>query len=384
MPSHPGRRSRTRSVEGLAMAEPRGFRRDHYAEVTARIIAALENGPPPWRRPWDPTRAESGGPVNGVSGHRYRGINTLLLGMAPQALATGDPRWLSFKQAQERGWRVRKGERASTAYFFKRVELRGTGDTGRTDETARDGEGTRTVPVLRSYPVFHASQVDGIPSYVPPTPAEASWRTPEAASVILVRSGARLEEGGDRAFYSPAADLIRMPPRAAFEGVGPWAATLLHELGHWTGHPSRLDRNLSGRFGSAAYAMEELRAEIASAFVGAQLGLPADVPQHASYVDSWLQVLRRDQREVFRAAADAQRIADFVLGFHPLCAARMAASADVKEDQPSAASLPHSASDTGEMPKHVRRTLGRERGPAAPANPVTLTEDTTCAPSYRR
>jgi antirestriction protein ArdC len=367
------------------MAEPRVFRRDHYAEVTARIIAALESSTPPWRRPWDPARTGGGGPVNGVSGHRYRGINTLLLGMAPQALATGDPRWLSFRQSQERGWRVRKGERASTAYFFKRVELWGTRDTGSTEETAPDGEGTRTVPVLRSYPVFHASQVDGVPAYVPPTAAEAPWRTPETASVILVRSGARLEEGGDRAFYSPAADLIRMPPRAAFAEVGPWAATLLHELGHWTGHPSRLDRDLSGRFSSAAYAMEELRAEIASAFIGAELGLPTDIPQSASYVDSWLEVLRRDQREVFRAAADAQRIADYVLGFHPLYAARMAAAADAKqEDQPSAASIPRPALVAGEMPEHVRRTLGRERGPAAPAGPVALTEDTTCAPSYRR
>lgn len=367
------------------MAEPRAFRRDHYTEVTARIIAALENGPPPWRRPWDSTRAGGGGPVNGVSGHRYRGINTLLLGMAPQALATGDPRWLSFKQAQERDWRVRKGERASTAYFFKRVELRGTGDTGSTEETAPDGEGTRTVPVLRSYPVFHASQVDGIPAYVPPTTAEAPWRTPEAASTILVRSGARMEEGGDRAFYSPAADLIRIPPRATFKGAGPWAATLLHELGHWTGHPSRLDRNLSGQLGSAAYAMEELRAEIAWAFIGAEFGLPTDIPQHASYVDSWLEVLRRDQREVFRAAADAQGIADYLLGFHPLYAARMAAFADAKqEDPPSAASLPHPAPVSGPIPEHIRRALNRERGPAASASPVTLMEDTICAPSYRR
>lgn len=252
------------------MAERPEFRRDHYADVTNRIIAALEAGSPPWRRPWDPAKAPGGGPVNGASGHRYRGVNTLLLGMAPQALASGDPRWLSFKQATDKGWRVRKGERATTVFFFKKVQV--------ADSDAEEGdEQARTVPVLRAYPIFHASQVEGIPAYVPPTAVEASWRTPEAVGVIVACSGAVVREGGDRAFYAPSTDSIQMPPRGAFRSAESWAATMMHELGHWTGHPSRLDRNLSGRFGSAAYAMEELRAELASAFVGAELGIPAEV-----------------------------------------------------------------------------------------------------------
>lgn len=361
------------------MASPKEFYRDHYAEVTNRIIAALEAGTPPWRRPWDPQKAGGGGPVNGVSGHRYRGVNALLLAMTPQMMAAGDPRWMSFRRAQEKGWRVRKGEKASTVFFFKKVELKGADSDSKTDDP-------KTVPVLRSYPVFHASQVDGVPDYTPPTAAEAPWRTPQSASVIVSLSGAIVREGGDKAFYSPAADTIQMPPRAAFPRAEGWAATMLHELGHWTGHPSRLDRNLAGRFGTQAYAMEELRAELASAFIGSELGIPAEIDQHASYVDSWLKVLRHDKREIFRAAADAQRIADHLLAYHPLYAARMAPAANGDSDEraaPIISDTPIASATT--MPAHIRRSLGMPAVVDAAATRRTAPlEEPTCSPSFRR
>jgi antirestriction protein ArdC len=206
------------------MAEFRTPQRDHYADVTAKIIAALEAGTPPWRRPWDPNKVPGGGPRNGVSGHRYRGINTLLLGMTPEMFTSGDPRWLSYKQSAEKGWQVRKGEKATTIFFFKKVQLRESGD-GASDEL-------KTVPVLRSYAVFHASQVEGISAYTPPSAVEVPWRTPESASVIVTRSGVVLREGGERAFYSPSTDYIQMPPRVAFKSPQGWASTILHELGH--------------------------------------------------------------------------------------------------------------------------------------------------------
>ena len=284
-------------------------RRDIYQEVTDKIITALESGTPPWRRPWDANMARPSGPFNGATGHQYRGINTLMLGMNPLSYETGDPRWMTFKQAQEKGWHVIKGSKASTVVFFKKLEI--------DDPDGDSDDDKKTVPVIRSYPVFHASQLDGIPSYVAPAIGDVPWRKPESAQVILSASGVPIKEGGERAFYSPSTDHIQLPPTGTFKGAQEWAQTALHELGHATGHPSRLNRDLRNRFGSNAYAMEELRAELASAFMAWELGISADIPQHASYIDSWLDVLKQDRRAIFSASADAQKISDWCLARHP-------------------------------------------------------------------
>jgi antirestriction protein ArdC len=302
--------------------DPNAAPRDHYQEVTDRIIAALESGTPPWKKPWDPAKA--GGPMsptNPTTGKHYRGINTLILGMDPRAFASGDPRWCSFNQAKDKGWSVRKSEKATTVFFYKKIEVE--------DAAAKDGK--KEVPVLRAYAVFHASQIEGIPAYKPPGIAEAPWRRPEAADIILRNSGAVVRIGGEKAFYSPGTDHIQLPPDSAFGSPELWSATALHELGHWTGHKDRLDRDLSGRFGSGAYAQEELRAELSSVFVGAELGIPADIPQHASYVQSWLKALKEDKREIFRAASDAGRMSDYCLAFHPEFKAARTAEASAEE-----------------------------------------------------
>jgi antirestriction protein ArdC len=287
--------------------------RDHYQEVTDRIITALEAGTPPWRRPWDPDKA--GGPAmprNASTGQRYRGINVLTLGMSVLAFESGDPRWATYKQAEDRGWQVRRGERGTTGYFFKRLELR---DDTRPED---DEEAVRRIPLLRAFTLFHASQIDGIPAFIPPTVAEAPWRAPEAAEIILANSGAVVRIGGERAFYSPATDHIQMPPQSAFATAEGFCGTLLHEAGHWTGHSSRLNRDLRNRFGSHDYAREELRAEIGQMMVCGELGVAdCDFSNNAAYVASWLEKLRSDRKEIFRAAADAQRIADYLLAFHP-------------------------------------------------------------------
>ena len=282
--------------------------RDPMQEFADRIIAELENGVKPWVRPWDPEKA--GGPqapFNPVTGKRYHGINVLILGMDMRAFQSGDPRWMTYQQAHEKKWQVRKGEKSTTIFFSKPYEI--------DDDEAEDGK--KTIRVLKHYAVFHASQIDGIPAYKAPTIEEAPWTRPEAADIILKNSRAVVRIGGDRAFYSPSTDHIQLPPEHAFRGPPEFAATALHELAHWTGHPSRLNRDMRQRFGSAAYAMEELRAELASAFVAAELGIPTDIPQHASYIADWIKPLKEDKREIFRAAADAQRIADMQLGFHP-------------------------------------------------------------------
>jgi antirestriction protein ArdC len=306
------RTSRTPGSENRASRATR-VPRDHYQEVTDRIIAALEAGTPPWRKPWDPDKA--GGPAmprNEATGHRYRGINVLTLGMSPLAFTSGDPRWATYKQSEERGWQVRKGERGTTGFFFRRLEIRD--DTKPED----DEDSVRRIPLLRAFTLFHASQIDGIPDYVPPTIEQAPWRAPEATEIIIANSGAVVRFGGDRAFYSPTTDHIQMPPHAAFATAERFCGTLIHEAGHWTGAESRLNRDLRNAFGSHDYAREELRVELGSVMVCAELGIShCEFSNNAAYIASWLERLRSDRKEIFRAAADAQRIADYLLAFHP-------------------------------------------------------------------
>jgi antirestriction protein ArdC len=295
---------------------PETSHRDPMQDFADRIIAELEKGTKPWVRPWDPDKA--GGPqspFNPVTGKRYHGINVLILGMDLRAFQSGDPRWMTYQQALEKKWQVRKGEKSTTIFFSKLYEVE--------DDQTEDGK--KTVRVLKHYSVFHASQVDGVPAYKAPTVEETPWTRPEAADIILKNSGAIVRTGGDRAFYSPDTDHIQLPPEHAFRGPPDFAATALHELAHWTGHPSRLNRDIKTKYGSMAYAMEELRAELASAFVANEIGIPTDIPQHASYIASWIKPLKEDKREIFRAAADAQRIVDMQLGFHPDYAARIEA-----------------------------------------------------------
>jgi antirestriction protein ArdC len=329
--------------------------RDLYQEITDRIVTALESGVKPWARGWDETKA--GGPMapmNAVSGKLYRGINTLILGMDARAFETGDPRWCSFNQARDKGWNVRKGEKATTIVFLKKLTVE--------DKDAPAGDdATKQIPMIRAWPVFHASQIDGIPPRVKPTPDEAPWTKPEAAEIILTNSRAMIRTGGDRAFYSPGTDHIQLPPHESFKDAPAWAATALHELGHWTGAPHRLNRDLTGRFGSGAYAMEELRAELASVFIGATIGIPTDIPNHASYIQSWLKALKNDKRELFRASGDGQKAADLCLGFHPDFALKMKADAAVTEEasakaEEKAAAAPHTV-------PAARRSFARRAAP---------------------
>jgi antirestriction protein ArdC len=242
--------------------------------------------------------------MNPVTGRTYRGINALALAMSPRAFG-GDPRWMSYRQAAARGWQVRKGEKGAIVFFYKKLEIRS------------DEEDRRTIPLLRAYVVFHASQLDGIPELgEPEAPKPVAERIVDA-DLIVKGSGVRVAIGGDRAFYAPSTDHIQMPPDGAFAGPPDWAATILHELAHASGAKHRLNRDLTGRFGNTAYAREELRAELASLFVGSALGLPSDVPNHASYIHSWIDVLKNDKREIFRASADANRIAEWILSHHP-------------------------------------------------------------------
>jgi antirestriction protein ArdC len=286
-------------------------RRDYYQELTDQIIAALETGTKPWQRPWDPTKAVGpAAPVNATTGQPYHGINVLILAMSPLAFTTSDPRFVTFKQAQSQGWQIREGVHGTHICKYGTIEKDN-------DNPKNPDDTVKRISYLKFYTVFHASQIAGIPDYVPPFVPKPLWQRVEDADLILRNSRVPVRTGGGRARYSPSTDHIQLPPDNAFYTREGWAAIALHELGHATGHSSRLNRDLTGSFGSKKYAYEELIADLCSLFLGSTLGLPVDVPNHASYIQSWVSVLKNDSRAIFHAAAQAQKAADYCLNFHP-------------------------------------------------------------------
>lgn len=288
---------------------------DLYARVTQQVITALEAGVPPWVCPWSRNGLGSALPVNATTSRPYRGINVLLLNARQWECGFRSNRWLTFNQARSLGAHVRKGSTGSIVVFFKMWEAEGAGaDVPATDDR-------RVIPLLRSFTVFNADQVDGLLETAAPESVVPSsdWDPVASAELLVSASGADVRHGGERAFYRPAADHIQMPERGSFVSREAYYSTLLHELTHWTGHEARCARPLQGRQHLEAYAFEELVAEMGSAFLCGHCGLlPAaggEAPglQHAAYIGDWLHALRNDRRLVFSAASLAQKAADFVL-----------------------------------------------------------------------
>lgn len=277
--------------------------KDIYAEVTNRIITALEGGTPPWICPW---RDGTVLPSNLATGKPYRGINVLMLSIEADLRCYPDSRWVTLRQANELGAKVRKGSYGTPIVFWKIREAEDV-DADPADEPKR------VIPMLRSYTVFNVSQLEFLPEKFELRPSPAVWQPLGEAEQLLHETGAVIRHGGNRAFYSPSEDLIQLPPEAWFDQPDNYYAVALHETVHWTGHPRRLNRVLGRRHGIEAYAYEELVAEMGAAFLCAHVGIPARL-EHASYIDSWLDSLRRDKRLIFTAAGAAQKAADYVLG----------------------------------------------------------------------
>jgi antirestriction protein ArdC len=282
-------------------------RQDLYAEVTQRILTAMDEGTAPWQRPWKEL-AHQGVPRNGLTNREYSGINTALLQVEACQRGYDDNRWFTFNQANMAGAKVRRGEKSTAVYFFKLLQLpENDQHNGAISDTQ---EGRRAIPFLAQFRVFNAAQLDGVAPASDQSPAE-----PEPAMALqslLAIHNPLIRHGGSKAYYSPSRDIIQLPSRHAFPDQDAYIATACHELGHWTGAPHRLNRKF-GNFGSPDYAREELRAEWASAMLAARIGVPYQVPQHASYLAAWRDVLKADRFEVIRAARDAQRIADYLI-----------------------------------------------------------------------
>ncbi len=277
--------------------------RDIYQDVTNRIVAALEAGTPPWLKPWAGELERI--PTNGMSRRPYRGINCVLLTLEAQLRGFSRNTWLTYRQAGELKAQVRGGERGTTIIFYRLHEV---------PSEVEDQAQARVVPLLRSFTVFNVSQIDQLPERLQKPAAEPEgWVREHTPEKLLADSGAKIEHGGFAAFYSPAEDRIQLPERELFADAGGYYATALHELVHWSGHAERLDRSLSRRFGENAYALEELIAEISSAFLCAACRIEGKL-QHASYIADWIKVLKADKRAVFTASAAAQRAADYIEG----------------------------------------------------------------------
>ena len=281
---------------------------DLYSNVTARILAQLEAGAAPWIKPWSATAGHNV-PCNAATNRPYSGCNVVLLWMA-QSAGYRTPRYLTFKQAQELGGHVRKGEHGTKVYFVKQLQVR--------DNDAGDGDEAdmRVIPMMREYTVFNVDQCEGLPSHITaPANVKPRNRDERDATIdeFLACSGADIREGFGEAYYRPGDDYISIPAFAAFKSAAAFYATTFHELGHWTGHKSRLDRDLRHRFGERAYAAEELVAELCAAFLCAEFSIDGDL-RHAGYIQSWISLLKADSRAFFTACSKAQAAADYMRG----------------------------------------------------------------------
>lgn len=279
-----------------------------YEAVTDKLVVLIEAGTLPWRRDWRDAFAGAGLPFNPFTRRHYSGINVVLLWAEGMAKGYPTQRWATFRQVLEAGGHVRRGERGTRIVFYRTLDLK--------DETS-DGE-TKKIPLLKSFTVFNRAQCDGLGEAESPPGPVAPFDRDERAETFVRHVGADVRFNGGRAFYRPLGDYIEMPQAELFQTQVAYYATLIHELTHWTGHTSRLDRlKLGERYGSESYAFEELIAELGASFICAELGLNSDLPNHASYLESWLRVLRSDKRAIFRAAAAAATAADYLRRLQP-------------------------------------------------------------------
>lgn len=276
---------------------------DVYAHVTDTIIAEIEAGTPPWRKPWTGSASGIALPTR-HNGEEYRGINILMLWVMAAKNGYVSSRWMTYKQAQELSGQVRKGETSSTVVKY--------GTFTRENELGIEEE----LPYARAYRVFNADQIEGLPEayYIrPEAPRDLGTEVDPELEAFFARTGAEIVTTDEpRAYYSPAKDHIHMPPVVTFHSAKGYFATLAHESIHWTGSEKRLER-IKKFANREAYAFEELVAEIGACFLGAQIGVAPEFDQSAAYVVGWLKALKEDKRAIFRAASEAQKAADFVL-----------------------------------------------------------------------
>ena len=333
-----------------------------HEEFASKIIERLEEGTAPWQTPWTPGRTPSV-PHNPASGTVYRGMNRVHLALS----GYDDPRWMTLKQANDNGYSILPGSKATPVVYFQFTDEKNKLDKDGNPVLDADGKPEKEKveldkPIIRFAHVFNAEQVDGIPP-IQLTDKAYEWEPIEKAENILAASGAAIKhDQSNRAFYRYAEDAIHLPPKENFDAPDKYYSTALHELGHWTRHETRLNRE-NGPFGSETYAREELRAEIASWMLGQDIGVGHDPGQHAAYVQSWIKVLKEDPYEIVRACRDAEKIKEYVFDLER--------KKELRQEGPEQAVRPEKAAQRG-------KALEKEEGiaamgvPAAPAREKTF------------
>ena len=272
--------------------------RDVYQEVTDQIVGAVDSAGQ-WQPCWV---KQTGMPRNAVTQRHYSGINILLLWIAADAKGWTDQRWATYRQWKSEGCGVREGEQATWVTLYKPM-IR---NEGQPDE--------KRWAMMKDFPVFNASQCEGELAKAPELVILREGQRFNEAEALIIKTGATIENAGDQPCYIPTKDMVCMPLFERFLSPRKYYATMFHELGHWTGHESRLSRDLKPRFEKEAYAMEELVAELTSSFVCAHLGIESSMrDDHAPYVASWLKVLKQDKTAIVTAASAASKAADFII-----------------------------------------------------------------------
>lgn len=283
---------------------------DIYARVTNKILADLEQGNLTWRKPWN-SEHMAGQVMRPLRWNNipYTGINTLVLWGTAAEKGYALPYWMTFKQAIDLKANVRKGEKGEQVVYADKIV--------RDEETPEGDLNSRHIPFLKTYTVFNASQIEGLPEsyYTVPetiTPADAPQRM-ETLEAFFAQTKADIYTGM-KASYNQLTDRIQMPPLESFEKASDYYAILAHELTHWTKHSTRLNRDMGRKhYGDEGYAKEELVAELGACFLGADLGFePIPEEKHAAYIQSWLQVLKDDKRFIFSAASHAQKAIEYI------------------------------------------------------------------------
>ena len=307
-----------------------------HEQIANKLIAALQAGTSPFQKPWKDSDAPAFTiPVNPTTNKNYRGMNSLWLSMQGYS----DPRWMTLKQADFAGYTVKEGAKATLINFIKTHNIEAIRDVDGNKIKDENGKTmTRSTeldqPTITKAWVFNAEQINGVPplaEYLTEKQGKQTWTNIERAENLLAASKAIIHHGGNEAYFHKVKDFIQMPLKEQFENETKYYAVAFHELGHWTGHPDRMNRKMEGRFGSEEYAHEELRAEIASLMMGSELQIGHNFGQHAAYVNSWVKILKDEPYELFRASADAQKIFDFIMAFEQ--------KLEIKQETKAAAAL---------------------------------------------
>lgn len=276
----------------------------HFDRITMQIVAAVEQGAGEYRMPWHASGSALDQPVNATTGKAYRGLNVLGLWLSATGNEFTSGRWASYRQWKAAGAQVRKGAKGTPIFFWRARDT--------SPEKECDGDERKRGFVAKSFVVFNEDQVDGAPEFAAARSCDL-MQSSDAATELFSALPAKVLHGGDRAYFEPTTDLIRLPSPEQFEDAAAYVSVRAHETIHWTGVKARLNRDLSGRFGTCAYAFEELVAELGSAFLCSKLGVcPAPRQDHAAYIASWLKVLRGDNKAILTAAAKAQQAVDFL------------------------------------------------------------------------